>query len=45
LPAPWIVDGAGKTLYEAHHYWDRDSSGTYARPYADEVADAAARGF
>lgn len=42
---PWIVDGAKATVYEAHHYWDRDSSGTYARSYADEVADAAARGY
>lgn len=44
-PAPWITDGLGRTIYEAHHYWDRDSSGSYAHTYADEVADAARRGF
>jgi hypothetical protein len=42
-PRAWIADA--NIRYEAHHYWDRDSSGTYAHSYADEVADAASRGY
>lgn len=44
-PDKWISDTADNHLYEGHHYWDRDNSGTYARTYAEEVANARARGF
>ncbi|MGH2662780.1 MAG: glycoside hydrolase family 5 protein [Actinomycetota bacterium] len=39
-PEPWIADPAGLVRYEAHHYWDRDHSGTYRHTYAEEVAVA-----
>jgi hypothetical protein len=42
---PWITDPSANVRYEAHHYWDRDSSGAYANSYAAEVADAQARGY
>ena len=38
-PRPWVR--GDRVVYEAHHYWDSDHSGTYARSYADEVAAAA----
>ncbi|HUQ64238.1 MAG TPA: cellulase family glycosylhydrolase [Acidimicrobiales bacterium] len=44
-PLPWIVDTANNFRYEAHHYWDRDSSGAYPNSYASEVANAQSRGF
>ena len=44
-PRAWIRDPLGYVRYEAHDYFDRDHSGTYAHTYAEEVADAAARGF
>jgi hypothetical protein len=44
-PAKWIEDPADNHRYEGHHYWDRDHSGEYARNYADEVANAMARGY
>lgn len=44
-PRPWITDSTGNVAYEAHHYWDRDNSGDYPDRYADEVADAAQRGW
>jgi Cellulase (glycosyl hydrolase family 5) len=44
-PSPWIDDPAGRIRYEAHHYWDADNSGRYGRSYAEEVADARARGY
>jgi hypothetical protein len=44
-PDKWISDPADNHLYEGHHYWDRNNSGTYARTYAEEVANARARGF
>lgn len=44
-PRPWITDAAGNVAYEAHHYWDRDNSGDYPDRYADEVANAAQRGW
>lgn len=44
-PRPWITDPTGNFRYEAHHYWDRDGSGSYASDYAAEVADAEARGW
>lgn len=40
-PQPWISDPANNFFYTAHHYWDRDGSGQYANPYADEVQYAA----
>lgn len=43
-PDPWIVD-AGASRYEAHHYFDRDNTGKYRHSYADELADAEARGY
>ncbi|HWL66661.1 MAG TPA: cellulase family glycosylhydrolase, partial [Actinomycetota bacterium] len=39
-PDPWIVDPANNFFYTAHHYWDRDASGSYDYSYADEVAYA-----
>lgn len=44
-PEPWIDDPANNVMYEAHHYWDRDGSGTYAHTYSEEVADAEANGY
>jgi cellulase (glycosyl hydrolase family 5) len=40
-PRPWIDDPARNVRYEAHHYWDCDHSGTYARSYQEELSDAA----
>lgn len=40
-PEPWITDPSNAIRYEAHHYWDRDHSGTYRHTYAEEVAEAA----
>ena len=44
-PASWIDDPDQNVRYEAHHYWDRDNSGSYNHGYAEEVADARDRGF
>jgi aryl-phospho-beta-D-glucosidase BglC (GH1 family) len=44
-PRAWIIDPANNFRYEAHQYFDRDSSGVYANSYAAEVADAQARGY
>lgn len=44
-PKKWIVDASDNHLYEAHHYWDRDGSGSYCYCYADEVEDAESRGY
>jgi endoglucanase len=41
-PRPWIEDPTDNIRYEAHHYWDCDHSGTYARTYEAEVLDAGA---
>lgn len=43
-PAPWIQDAADAVVYEAHYYCDRDNSGTFARSFSDEDADARRRG-
>jgi hypothetical protein len=40
-PEPWITDPSDAIRYEAHHYWDRDHSGTYRNSYAEEVAESA----
>jgi hypothetical protein len=42
-PDAWIKDPAGRFLYEAHHYFDGDYSGTYKRSFAEETL-ASARG-
>jgi len=34
----WIQDPANNFAYEAHCYFDRDGSGTYARSYEEEAA-------
>jgi cellulase (glycosyl hydrolase family 5) len=39
-PEPWIDDPSDHFLYEAHHYFDRDGSGSYEHSYADEVTAA-----
>ena len=39
-PKPWIVDPAKNYRYEAHTYFDRDTSGRYASPYANTSADS-----
>jgi len=44
-PVPWIADSANNIRYEAHVYFDRNHSGQYDRPYAEEVADAESRGY
>lgn len=44
-PDPWITDASNATTYEAHFYFDRDNSGKYVFTYADEEADAVARGY
>jgi hypothetical protein len=44
-PVAWITDPAGKTIYEAHQYFDADSSGHYQQSYATEVQQAAAAGW
>lgn len=33
----WITDRQNNFLYEAHHYWDSDSSGHYCLSYDDEL--------
>jgi len=43
-PAPWIT-GGGDVAYEAHCYYDSDSSGDYPDTYAAETALAAAGGY
>jgi endoglucanase len=35
---PWIQDPANNFAYEAHQYFDRDESGTYAMSYDAELA-------
>lgn len=42
---PWINDPLDAFFYTAHHYWDRDGSGTYEHNYADEVAYAEQEGW
>src|SRR5258708_228164 len=37
-PTSWINDPASNFAYEAHQYFDRDNSGTYARTYDQELA-------
>lgn len=44
-PDGWIDDPADNFVYEAHHYWDRDHSGSYRRGYDAEVAWSADRGY
>lgn len=44
-PDGWITDPADNFLYEAHHYWDRDYSGDYARSYEAEVAWSENQGY
>ena len=44
-PDGWITDPAGNFLYEAHHYWDRDYSGDYARSYEAEVEWSRNQGY
>jgi hypothetical protein len=44
-PRAWISDPSNNFRYEAHQYFDRDSSGTYSYSYAAELADAQARGY
>lgn len=44
-PKKWIVDYSHRTLYEAHHYWDRDNSGDYPDSYDAEVQNARSRGY
>ena len=44
-PNGWIQDPARNFVYEAHHYWDRDYSGEYARSYESEVEWSRRRGF
>ena len=41
----WIKDRANSSVYEVHHYWDRNYSGDYSRSYADEVEAAERSGW
>jgi hypothetical protein len=41
----WIRDPLRSVRYEAHAYFDRDRSGTYVHTYAEDLADAQARGY
>jgi len=43
-PKPWVDDPADAVVYEAHYYFDRDNSGTYRYSFAEEDAEARARG-
>jgi hypothetical protein len=40
-PRAWISDPRNRVIYEAHTYFDKDSSGHYAASYADELQRAA----
>ncbi|MCW2601441.1 MAG: endoglucanase [Frankiales bacterium] len=44
-PQPWLPAAAGPVLYEAHQYFDHDGSGTYARSFAAEQAEATRQGW
>jgi cellulase (glycosyl hydrolase family 5) len=44
-PTPWISDPASNFRYEAHQYFDLDSSGTYADSYSTDLAAAESEGF
>lgn len=44
-PDGWITDPANNFLYEAHHYWDTDQSGSYVNSYAQEVQNARFQGY
>src|SRR2546425_8201010 len=37
-PRGWIDDPVQNFAYEAHEYFDRDNSGTYAGPYQEDLA-------
>jgi endoglucanase len=37
-PTPFITDPANNFRWEAHHYWDSDSTGQYTTTYAQAVA-------
>lgn len=37
-PRAWIKDPAGRTIYEAHCYFDQDFSGRYAKSHDAELA-------
>lgn len=36
-PRGWVNDPENKILYEAHHYWDSNSSGHYCLSYEEEL--------
>lgn len=44
-PQAWVPEDLGPVLYEAHQYFDADGSGTYARGFEQEEAEAARQGF
>jgi hypothetical protein len=44
-PDAWIDDPAENLLYEVHHYWDGDRSGSYRKSYSDELARARHQGW
>lgn len=35
--SPWIKDPANNFAYEAHSYWDHNTSGTYQKSYDEEL--------
>jgi hypothetical protein len=43
--AGWITDSASNYMYEGHHYWDADHSGTYSASYSVEDSTAVANGY
>lgn len=44
-PRAWIVDPAGQVRYEAHQYFDADSSGRYRESFEAEESEARANGI
>lgn len=41
----WITDSANNFMYEGHHYWDADHSGTYTATYSAEVTASTSGGW
>lgn len=37
---PWITDTADNFMYEGHHYWQANHTGTYGESYSQEVNNA-----
>ena len=44
-PTKWITDSANNHMYDAHVYFDDDSSGAYANTFATETTNAQGQGY